>query len=35
MVARNYFFNSEIIRRQLVVAWPCTQVFFGLHSGVD
>lgn len=35
MVARNYFFNSEIIRRRLVVAWPRGQVFFGLHSGVD
>lgn len=34
MVARNYFFNSDIIKGQLVVAWTYTQVLFGPHGGM-
>lgn len=34
MVARNYFFNSDIIKRQLVVAWTYTQVLFGPRGGM-
>lgn len=34
MVARNYFFNSDIIKRRLVVTWTYTQVLFGARGGV-
>lgn len=32
MVARNYLFNSVIIKRQLAVTHTCTQLFFGPHG---